>query len=78
MAILEPKSQPVKKYGVYQATKFKLKLDDINMMDKMDFHRKIVDMIFKNLVQTTTSMGRILKWKTKLKIYGNKRNSRQG
>ena len=65
MAILETKSQKVKKPKDYQSTKFKLKLDEINIIDKMDFHRKIGEMIFRDLLQTTTSMGRILKMENK-------------
>ena len=68
LAILEPKSQPVKKHEDYQATQFKLKLYEINMMDKMDLHSQIGEMISRDLVQTTTSMERINKMGRKIKF----------
>lgn len=57
MDILEPKfDQSGKKVRDFNASKVKLKLDDISIVDKIDLHRKIREMIFRDLLHTTTSM----------------------
>lgn len=59
MAILEPKfDQTIKIVKDFKATKVKLKLYHINVVDKIDLHRKTREMIFKDLLHTTTSMIR--------------------
>jgi hypothetical protein len=59
MAILEPKAQIVKNAHDYKAIEFKLKLDGINMVDKMEFHKQICEMVFRDLLHTSSSMGSI-------------------
>ena len=60
MAILEPKSnQLVKIVKYFKATKCKLKLDDISVVDEIDLHKKTGEMIFGDMLHITTSMIKV-------------------
>jgi hypothetical protein len=73
MAILEPKAQTVKKAQDYKATRFKLKLDGINMVDKMELHRQTCEMVFRDLLQTSTVWEEFKQWLVILRSNGSRR-----
>ena len=56
LALLEAKIQKVKTIDDYKATKIKLKLDHINVADKIDLHKHTREVVFTNLLLTTIGM----------------------
>jgi hypothetical protein len=56
MVVLEPKAQIVKITKDYKAAKVSVKLDQINLVDKMDLHRQTREIVFKDVMQTSLGM----------------------
>ena len=53
--VVEPRFKQKKSEEDYKATHMKIKLDHINVIDKIKLHKQIGEMIFVNLLQTTIS-----------------------
>jgi len=56
LALLEPKTQIIKTIINYKVSKFPFHLNAINLVDKIDFHRQIGEMIYRDAMQSSLGM----------------------
>lgn len=55
LAVLKPKFKQTKSEEDYKASQIKIRLDQVNIVDKINLHRQIGEIIYSNLVQSTVS-----------------------
>ena len=59
MAILHPKSKQVKSSKDFKATQLNFNMNEMHVLDKVDLHRKMGEMVSKDLIQSTTSLNKL-------------------
>lgn len=59
LAVLEPRYGAGKSSNDYKDSQIKLKLDQTNVLDKIDSHKQTRELIFTYLLQTTISKDKL-------------------
>lgn len=59
MSFIEPNSKKLGTLEEYKSTKLRINLDQVNVVEKIELHKKTCEIVFKDLLQNTTNLGKL-------------------